>query len=110
MQLLTYFVPFPYWTRSFPPIVGVRWFNIAVLTITPAIALYGFMKLSLRKETMIFSMLYYIFSMLGVHFLSWNFLFVLKKFIGRYNCRYDYLRAHIGAAGSWSCERIFRLP
>jgi stearoyl-CoA desaturase (delta-9 desaturase) len=58
-----------YWTRNFPPIIGVRWFNLLVLTITPAIALYGFTNLSLKKETVIFSVLYYIFSMLGENFL-----------------------------------------
>ncbi|KAJ3571726.1 hypothetical protein NP233_g3564 [Leucocoprinus birnbaumii] len=55
-----------HWTKNFPPVVGIRWFNVAVLTITPTIALYGFTNLSLKKETMIFSVLYYIFSMLGI--------------------------------------------
>lgn len=54
-----------YWTRNFPPIVGIRWFNVAVLTITPTIALCGFMMLSMKRETAFFSVIYYIFSMLG---------------------------------------------
>ncbi|KXN86974.1 Acyl-CoA desaturase [Leucoagaricus sp. SymC.cos] len=61
----TYLTP-SFWTRKFPPVVGIRWFNLTVLTITPAIALYGIMTLPLKKETMIFSVLYYVFSMLGV--------------------------------------------
>jgi stearoyl-CoA desaturase (delta-9 desaturase) len=59
-----YFKP-SYWTRDFPPIVGIRWFNVAVLTITPSVALCGFMMLSMKRETAFFSVIYYIFSMLG---------------------------------------------
>ncbi|KAF9451566.1 hypothetical protein P691DRAFT_796578 [Macrolepiota fuliginosa MF-IS2] len=61
------FLKLSYWTRDFPPVVGIRWFNVVVLTITPAISLYGFAILPMRRETAIFSIIYYIFSMLGYH-------------------------------------------
>lgn len=52
---------------NFPQITGVRWFNVAVLTLTPAIAVYGMICVPLQRKTLIFSVLYYIFSMLGRH-------------------------------------------
>lgn len=55
--------------KGFPVIKGVRWFNVAVLTITPAIALYGILYASARRETVLFSAAYYIFTMLGKCFL-----------------------------------------
>ena len=64
MILLSYLIP-SYWIRGFPPIVGIRWFNLLVLAVAPALALYGFIALSLRKETMLFSLSYYLFSMIG---------------------------------------------
>ncbi|TFK37131.1 hypothetical protein BDQ12DRAFT_222818 [Crucibulum laeve] len=53
-------------TQKFPATNGIRWFNVAVLAITPAIAVYGLLFAHRRQETIIFSMLYYIFSMLGI--------------------------------------------
>ncbi|PFH47568.1 hypothetical protein AMATHDRAFT_6624 [Amanita thiersii Skay4041] len=52
-------------TRGFPTIKGVRWFNLAVLTITPAIAIYGLLYVPPRRETIIFAVAYYLFTMLG---------------------------------------------
>jgi Fatty-acid desaturase len=51
--------------QNFPEIKGVRWFNVSVLVITPAIAGYGLLFLPLRSDTMFFAMAYYVFSMLG---------------------------------------------
>ncbi|KAI0643629.1 hypothetical protein C8Q79DRAFT_1012205 [Trametes meyenii] len=44
----------------------VRWFNVAVLTITPGIWLYGIYTTPLRRETLLWSTLYYAFSMIGI--------------------------------------------
>ncbi|KAF8347549.1 delta 9-fatty acid desaturase protein [Amanita rubescens] len=71
--------------RRFPAMKGVRWFNVAVLTITPAIALYGILHASVRRETILFSAAYYIFTMLGYHRLwshrSYNATFPLQVFL-----------------------------
>jgi len=75
--LLSYLIP-SYWTQGFPPIVGVRWFNLLVLVLTPALAFYGFMTVSLSKETVLFSLSYYIFSMIGD---SFSELLVLTQLI-----------------------------
>ncbi|KAF9475742.1 delta 9-fatty acid desaturase protein [Pholiota conissans] len=55
-------------TKKFPGTKGVRWFNVAVLVITPLIALYGLYASSdgIRRKTAIFAGLYYVFSMLGI--------------------------------------------
>jgi len=52
-------------TQKFPPTKGVRWFNVAVLTMTPLIAGYGIIGVVFRRETVLFSVAYYMFSMLG---------------------------------------------
>ena len=57
--------------KGFPAIKGVRWFNVAVLTITPAIGLYGVFHASARRETIIFSAAYFIFTMLGKCCSAW---------------------------------------
>ncbi|RPD74608.1 hypothetical protein L226DRAFT_78784 [Lentinus tigrinus ALCF2SS1-7] len=44
----------------------VRWFNLGVLTITPAIGLYGLRTAPLRAQTLLWSILYYVISMLGI--------------------------------------------
>lgn len=46
-------------------LVRVRWFNLAILTITPAVGLYGVYTTRLRLETLIWSVTYYVISMLG---------------------------------------------
>lgn len=51
--------------KPFPRILGVRWFNLTVLTATPAIALWGFRRVPLTYQTMWFSVGYFMFSMLG---------------------------------------------
>jgi len=51
--------------HNFPSITGVRWFNLAVLGLTPAIAGYGLLVLPRIGGTMLFAMIYYVFSMLG---------------------------------------------
>lgn len=51
--------------NNFPPIVGVRWFNVSVLTLTPAIAGYGLLVAPVYCKTAVFAVLYYVFSMLG---------------------------------------------
>ena len=43
----------------------VRWFNLAVLTITPAIGLYGLRTTPLRLQTLLWSIAYYVTTMLG---------------------------------------------
>ncbi|KAF8192979.1 delta 9-fatty acid desaturase protein [Pholiota molesta] len=53
-------------TKKFPGTKGVRWFNVAVLVITPLAALYGLYATNIRRSTGIFAGIYYIFSMLGI--------------------------------------------
>ncbi|THU81583.1 hypothetical protein K435DRAFT_972295 [Dendrothele bispora CBS 962.96] len=53
-------------TSNFPRIRGIRWFNLAIFLITPLIAVVGFLMVPLRGLTMWFSVLYYVFSMLGI--------------------------------------------
>ena len=43
----------------------IRWFNLAVLTITPAIAAYGVCVVKAQRDTVAFAIAYYVFSMLG---------------------------------------------
>jgi len=43
----------------------IRWFNLAVLTITPAIAAYGAWVVKTQRDTVAFAIAYYVFSMLG---------------------------------------------
>jgi stearoyl-CoA desaturase (delta-9 desaturase) len=52
-------------TQNFPATTGIRWFNLAILVITPAIAGYGLLLLPRQRATMFFAALYYVFSMLG---------------------------------------------
>ncbi|KAI0773705.1 hypothetical protein C8Q74DRAFT_776181 [Fomes fomentarius] len=44
----------------------VRWFNLAILTITPAIGVYGLRTTPLRASTLLWSIAYYVISMLGI--------------------------------------------
>ncbi|RDB26731.1 Acyl-CoA desaturase [Hypsizygus marmoreus] len=55
-----------FFNQNFPVITGVRWFNILVLTGTPAIAGYGIWSIPRSRETIIFAVAYYVFSMLGI--------------------------------------------
>ncbi|KAF7324722.1 Acyl-CoA desaturase [Mycena kentingensis (nom. inval.)] len=52
--------------RGFPPIVGVRWFNVAVLLITPLVGLYGLVFVPVQRKTAAFAVAYYLFSMFGI--------------------------------------------
>jgi stearoyl-CoA desaturase (delta-9 desaturase) len=52
-------------TQKFPETNGIRWFNVAVLTLTPAVACYGLLRAPCYRETVTFSVGYYVFSMLG---------------------------------------------
>jgi hypothetical protein len=58
--------------HKFPPIEGVRWFNVAVLVLTPLIAICGLVLVPLERKTVIFACAYYLFSMIG----EINFAFV----------------------------------
>lgn len=44
---------------------GVRWFNVFVFILTPVIGFAGFWLADYNNKTMAWSILYYIFSMLG---------------------------------------------
>ncbi|CAK5274223.1 unnamed protein product [Mycena citricolor] len=48
----------------FPQIVGVRWFNVAVLLLTPMPAAYGLWYVPVTLKTAVFAILYYFFSMI----------------------------------------------
>ncbi|KAJ7319070.1 delta 9-fatty acid desaturase protein [Mycena olivaceomarginata] len=52
--------------HKFPPIEGVRWFNVAVLVLTPLIAICGLVLVPLERKTVIFACAYYLFSMIGI--------------------------------------------
>lgn len=45
----------------------VRWFNVAILTVTPSIWIYGTRTTPLRTETLLWSMAYYVFTMIGAY-------------------------------------------
>ena len=44
----------------------VRWFNLAILTVTPAVGLYGTRTTALQTQTLLWSIAYYVISMLGM--------------------------------------------
>ncbi|KAG6373059.1 hypothetical protein JVT61DRAFT_7120 [Boletus reticuloceps] len=56
-----------YFTKDFPSITGIRWFNLAVLVFTPALSLYGLFRVPILTNTAIWTAVYYIFSMFGYH-------------------------------------------
>jgi hypothetical protein len=51
--------------EKFPPVRRIRWFNLLLLVITSLLAGYGLLFVTLDRKTVIFSVIYYIFSMLG---------------------------------------------
>ncbi|KAJ7678161.1 delta 9-fatty acid desaturase protein [Mycena polygramma] len=75
--------------HKFPPIEGVRWFNVAVLVLTPLISICGLFLVPLDRRTVIFACAYYVFSMIGItagfHRLwshrSYNACFPLQVFL-----------------------------
>ncbi|TEB25093.1 delta 9-fatty acid desaturase protein [Coprinellus micaceus] len=52
-------------TSTFPPTDGFRWFNIFILTSTPAVAVYGLFNAPYNQRTFCFAAAYYVFTMLG---------------------------------------------
>jgi stearoyl-CoA desaturase (delta-9 desaturase) len=52
-------------TRHFPVVKGIRWFNLSVLLVTPTVAIYGVLFVPHEPKTLIFSLVYYTYSMLG---------------------------------------------
>ncbi|KAG1723241.1 uncharacterized protein EDB91DRAFT_1240117 [Suillus paluster] len=72
-------------TQGFPAITGIRWFNLSVLVITPALSLYGLLYVHIFWNTVVCTTLYYIYSMLGYHRLwshrSYNASFPLQVFL-----------------------------
>ncbi|KAG1816256.1 hypothetical protein EV424DRAFT_1410607 [Suillus variegatus] len=52
--------------QGFPTITGIRWFNLSVLVITPALSLYGLLYVPILQKTVVCTALYYIYSMLGI--------------------------------------------
>ena len=62
---LRIFVDMVFW-KTVPSLLRrVRWFNLVVLTVTPALALYGLRHTPLRSYTLAWAVLYYVISMLG---------------------------------------------
>jgi stearoyl-CoA desaturase (Delta-9 desaturase) len=53
-------------TAGFPHILGIRWFNLSVLVISPTIALYGLLVVPFQLKTMLASLLYYAIAILGI--------------------------------------------
>nr|GAT58921.1 delta-9 fatty acid desaturase protein [Mycena chlorophos] len=53
-------------SRGFPKILGVRWFNVAVLAAAPALWIFGVFFVPLTRKTLVFSCAYYLFSMFGI--------------------------------------------
>ncbi|KAK7050473.1 acyl-CoA desaturase [Favolaschia claudopus] len=51
--------------HKFPQVTGIRWFNVAILVLTPLIAVYGLAFVPLVTKTTVFACGYYLFSMLG---------------------------------------------
>jgi stearoyl-CoA desaturase (delta-9 desaturase) len=46
----------------------VQRFNLTILVVTPALAVYGLLYVVPNMKTVIFAVLYYLFSMLGKRF------------------------------------------
>lgn len=63
----------------FPPTSGVRWFNVFILTATPAIAIYGLFNAPFNRRTLWFAAVYYVFTMLGKYQLMHSGLFFLTN-------------------------------
>ncbi|KAI0750674.1 fatty acid desaturase-domain-containing protein [Daedaleopsis nitida] len=54
------------WSAAVGTLARVRWLNLAILTITPAIGIYGTYTTPLRSETLLWSIAFYVISMLGI--------------------------------------------
>lgn len=53
-------------TKGFPTITGIRWFNLGVLVLTPAVALYGLLWVPVLPKTAVCAVGYYVYTMLGI--------------------------------------------
>ncbi|EIW75726.1 delta 9-fatty acid desaturase protein [Coniophora puteana RWD-64-598 SS2] len=53
-------------TAGFPKTKGVKWFNLGVLVITPALSIYGLLTVPILTTTVVATALYYVFSMIGI--------------------------------------------
>lgn len=53
------------WSPAIGMLARVRWFNLAILTATPATGIYGSYTTPLRLETLLWSITFYVISMLG---------------------------------------------
>ncbi|KIJ35025.1 hypothetical protein M422DRAFT_181218 [Sphaerobolus stellatus SS14] len=52
---------------NFPPVKGYRWFNMAILIVSPALAIYGLLTgQPYNLKTLIFACFYYLFSVIGI--------------------------------------------
>jgi len=60
----------------------IRWFNLAVLTITPAIAAYGICVVKAQRDTVAFAIAYYVFSMLG-EYRDYQLIYSTNKYFCR---------------------------
>ena len=65
----------------------IRWFNLAVLTITPLIGLYGVSTTPLTTQTLIWSLVCYVLSMIGEFIRAIEFLQV-AYYLVRHNRRF----------------------
>ncbi|KAF5366274.1 hypothetical protein D9758_005668 [Tetrapyrgos nigripes] len=52
--------------QGFPEIRGIRWFNLGIVLLMPAISGISLLTVTLHSQTMWFSAGYYVFSMLGI--------------------------------------------
>ncbi|KAK7040756.1 hypothetical protein VNI00_009662 [Paramarasmius palmivorus] len=54
------------WTKNFPELKGIRWFNVMVLTVAPALGIRGLLFEPITRPTAWFTGLYYMFTILGI--------------------------------------------
>lgn len=55
------------WKATKDTLRRVRWFNLAILTVSPGIWIYGSRTTPLRTETLLWSIAYYVFTMIGAY-------------------------------------------
>lgn len=86
--------------KALPPITWqtlsseIKWLDLSILTITPAIALWGILNVSLRWETAVWSVIYYFITGLGKH-MDLNYV----EWSGAHHCNryYGGLSSPLGA-------------
>jgi len=99
-------------TKGFPTITGIRWFNLAVLVVTPAVALYGLLRVPILTKTAISAVCYYIYTMLGtlLYRPRPNFMALTVRYFRRYYRRYaTALRPEVTYLRSTACKGYHRL-